>query len=52
MLPQPIATDEGPLSHRLLRRVYLFLGRTGLTPIEWFQIPPHQAVSVGMELDI
>jgi KUP system potassium uptake protein len=52
MLPQPIATDTGPFSHRILRRIYLFLGRTGLTPIEWFQIPPHQAVSVGMELDI
>jgi KUP system potassium uptake protein len=52
MLPQPIATESGPFGHRLLRRVYLFLGRTGLTPIEWFQIPPHQAVSVGMELDI
>jgi len=52
MLPQPIATDDGPLHHRLLRRTYLFLGRTGLTPIEWFQIPPHQAVSVGLELDI
>jgi len=52
MLPQPIATESGSFGHRMLRRVYLFLGRTGLTPIEWFQIPPHQAVSVGMELDI
>ncbi len=52
LLPQPIATDKGPLRHRVLRRIYLFLGRTGLTPIEWFQIPPHQAVSVGLELDI
>jgi KUP system potassium uptake protein len=52
MLPQPITTETGPFGHRMLRRVYLFLGRTGLTPIEWFQIPPHQAVSVGMELDI
>jgi KUP system potassium uptake protein len=52
MLPQPIATDDGPWFHRMLKRVYIFLGRTGLSPIEWFQIPPHQAVSVGMELDI
>jgi KUP system potassium uptake protein len=52
MLPQPIATDSGPFLRRVLRRIYLFLGRTGLTPIEWFQIPPHQAVSVGLELDL
>ena len=52
MLPQPIATDQGSFGKRILQRVYLFLGRTGLTPIEWFQIPPHQAVSVGLELDM
>ncbi len=52
MLPQPIPTDRGAFGRRLLQRVYVFLGRTGLTPIEWFQIPPHQAVSVGLELDM
>jgi KUP system potassium uptake protein len=52
MLPQPIPSDQGSLGKRLLQRVYVFLGRTGLTPIEWFQIPPHQAVSVGLELDM
>jgi KUP system potassium uptake protein len=52
MLPQPIPSDCGSFGRRLLQRVYVFLGRTGLTPIEWFQIPPHQAVSVGLELDM
>ena len=32
------------------RRCYLFLGSTGLTPIEYFQLPPQQVVSVGVEL--
>ncbi len=52
MLPQPIATDRGSFSRRMLQRIYLFLGRTGQSPVEWFQIPPHQAVSVGLELDM
>ncbi len=52
LLPQPIASHQGPLSSRLVQRIFLFLGRTGLTPIEWFQIPPGQAVSAGLELDI
>ena len=32
------------------RRCYLFLGSTGLNPIEYFQLPPEQVVSVGVEL--
>jgi KUP system potassium uptake protein len=52
MLPQPIATDRGAFSRIVLQRAFMFLGRTGLSPIEWFQIPPHQAVSVGLELDM
>jgi K+ transporter len=36
----------------VLQHVFLFLGRTGLSPIEWFQIPAHQAVSVGLELEM
>jgi KUP system potassium uptake protein len=52
MLPQPIPSDHGSFSRRMFRRVYVFLARTGLSPIEWFQIPAHQAVSVGLELDI
>ena len=52
MLPQPIPSDRGSFGRRILQRVYVFLGRTGLSPIEWFQIPPHQAVSVGLELDM
>jgi KUP system potassium uptake protein len=52
MLPQPIPTDRGSFPQRILQRVYVFLARTGLSPIEWFQIPAHQAVSVGLELDM
>jgi KUP system potassium uptake protein len=52
MLPQPIPSDRGSFGRRLLQRVFVFLARTGLSPIEWFQIPPHQAVSVGLELDM
>jgi KUP system potassium uptake protein len=50
LLPQPIASEHGSLLSRAAQRIFLFLGRTGLTPIEWFQIPPNQAVSVGLEL--
>jgi K+ transporter len=35
-----------------VQRIYLFLSKTGQSPIEWFQIPPHQAISVGLELDM
>ena len=52
LLPRPIPTTTGPWSRQALQRVYLFLSKTGLTPVEWFQIPPHQAVSVGMELEM
>ncbi len=31
-------------------RCYSFLGRTGLTPVEYFRLPPDQVVSVGVEL--
>ncbi len=52
MLPQPIPSDVGSFGRRLLQRIYVFLARSGLSPIEWFQIPAHQAVSVGLELDM
>ncbi len=35
----------------LLRRCYIFLGRTGLSPIEYFRLPPEQVISVGVELE-
>ncbi len=52
LLPQPIATDHGSFWRSALQRVFVFLGSTGLSPIEWFEIPAHQAVSVGLELDM
>jgi KUP system potassium uptake protein len=52
LLPRPIATDRGGFSRRVLQHAYLFLSKTGLSPVEWFQIPPHQAVSVGLELEM
>ena len=52
LLPKPIPTDHGSWSRRALQHVFLFLMKTGLSPIEWFQIPPHQAVSVGLELEM
>ncbi len=50
-LPQVIAA--GPLSNwrGLLRRVTQFLARTGLSPIEYFELPPSQVVSVGLQVE-
>ncbi len=36
----------------LFRRLYLFLAQTGLTPVEYFQLPARQVVSVGVELNV
>ena len=52
ILARPIPTNRGAWSRRALQRIYIFLSKTGLTPIEWFQIPAHQAVSVGLELEM
>jgi KUP system potassium uptake protein len=52
MLPRPVPAESGSFGRQLLQRVFVFLLRTGLTPIEWFHIPPHQAISVGLELNI
>jgi KUP system potassium uptake protein len=52
ILPRPIPTDRGGFGRRALQHIYLFLSKTGLSPVEWFQIPPHQAVSVGLELEM
>ena len=52
LLPRPIPTDRGSWGRRFLQHAYLFLSKTGLSPVEWFQIPPHQAVSVGLELEM
>ena len=52
LLPRPFAAGQGPLGRRLLQHAYLFLSKTGLSPVEWFQIPPQQAIAVGLELEM
>jgi len=52
LLPQLIATEQKSFGRGILQRLFLFLGRTGQTPIEWFQIPPEQAVSVGISMEM
>ncbi len=51
-LPQITAIGTWPWWRRGLRRIYLFLGRTGLTPVEYFNLPPNRIVSVGLELTV
>ena len=51
-LPQITAVGSWPQWRRILRRIYLFLGRTGLTPVEYFNLPPDRVVSVGLSLDV
>ena len=51
-LGQPIAAEHGRWLDRLRCRLFLFLGRTGLTPIEFFHIPPAQTVSVALEVEL
>ncbi len=51
-LPQISAIGVWPWWRRMLRRTFLFLGRTGLTPVEYFNLPPDRVVSVGLELDV
>ncbi len=51
-LPQITAIGVWPWWRRALRRIYLFLGRTGLTPVEYFNLPPDRIVSVGLELKV
>jgi KUP system potassium uptake protein len=52
MLPQPIAVERAGFWSRLMQHMFLFLGRTGLSLVEWLHIPPHQAIGVGLELEI
>ena len=51
-LAQVSAIGTWPWWRRALRRVYLFLSRTGLTPVEYFNLPPNRVVSVGLEVDV
>ncbi len=50
-LPQPAATGRGGLLRRWRSRVFLFLGDTGLSPVEFFHIPPEQTVAIGLKVD-
>jgi KUP system potassium uptake protein len=52
MLPQPIATEQPGFWNRVMQHMFLFLGRTGLSLVEWLHIPPHQAIGVGLELEM
>ena len=49
-LPNVVVKPSPTWWRGLFRRTYLFLGRTGLSPVEYFSIPPNQVVSVGMEM--
>ncbi len=51
-LGQPVAAEHGRWLNRLRSRVFLFLGRTGLTPVEFFHIPPAQTVTVALEVEL
>ncbi len=51
ILPRPALSPTKSSSRMWIQRIYLFLSRTGQSPIEWFQIPPHQTISVGVELE-
>ena len=50
-LPQVIDAGSHSTGRGMLQRVTQFLGRTGLSPIEYFELPPSQVVSVGMEVE-
>jgi len=52
MLPQPIVTEQAGFWSRVMQHMFLFLGRTGLSLVEWLHIPPHQAIGVGLELEM
>ena len=51
MLPQPVACEAAQFWSRLEQHMFLFLGRTGLSLVEWLHIPPNQALGVGLELE-
>jgi KUP system potassium uptake protein len=51
-LPQPMESERGNWLSRMRRRIFMFLGSAGLSPMEYFHIKPNQTVSVGLEIDI
>ena len=50
-LPQVITAESSSTWRGLLGRVTQFLGRTGLTPMEYFELPPNQVVSIAMQVE-
>jgi KUP system potassium uptake protein len=52
VLAQPITARRCSWLGGIVLSVYQFLRQTGVTPVERFHIPPEQALSVGMELEI
>ncbi len=51
-LAQPLMTYRGPVVPRFIQRIFVSLGRTALSPVEYFELPPHLVISVGLELDV
>jgi KUP system potassium uptake protein len=51
-MPQIIVTPGAEWWRGFWGRCYLFLGRTGLSQIEYFNLPPDQVVSVGIQLEV
>jgi KUP system potassium uptake protein len=52
ILAQPISARHCSWLGGVVLSVYQFLRQTSLSPIERFHIPPGQAISVGLELEI
>ena len=51
-LPQVYTDPHLSWQRRLLRRATIFLGRTGQTPVEYFDLPANQVVSIGLQLEL
>lgn len=49
-LAKPFPTEQGGFLLRMRRQAYVLLTRLAQTPIEYFDIPPHQTVSLGIEI--
>ncbi len=50
-LARPFPLETGSWLQRLRRQAFVVLARLALTPIEYFAIPPHQTVSLGVEVE-
>ena len=50
-LARPFPVESGGWLRRMRRHAYVALSRLAQTPVEYFAIPPHQAVSLGVEVE-